>query len=71
MLCSASLAAFEQRSIANVAFDEARTLAAERFQPVDDIGAAVAEIVENEQVMPGLCQRNAGVRADVAGAAGD
>ena len=63
--------AFEQRRIANVAFDEARALAAERFQPVDDIGAAVAEIVENEQVMPGLRQRNAGVRADVAGAAGD
>ena len=63
--------AIEQRRIANVAFDEGRAFAAESFQPVDDIGAAVAEVVENEQIMPGLCQRDAGVRTVVAGAASD
>ena len=43
----------------------------ERFQPVDDVGAAVAQVVEDQQVVPGLRQRNAGVRADKAGTAGD
>jgi hypothetical protein len=59
-------ALIEHDGVADVAFDEAGTLAAEGFQPVDDIGATVAEIVEYEQVIDGLRQGNARVRADAA-----
>ena len=33
--------------------------------------AAIAKVVQNQQVVAGLRKRNAGVRADIPGAAGD
>jgi hypothetical protein len=61
----------EQGGVAHVAFDQRQGLAGEGVQALRHVGLAVAEVVEQHDVVPGLGQRHGRVAADVAGAAGE
>ena len=61
----------QQRGITNIALDELWPLAAERFQSIDDAHPAVAQVIEDNDVVTRLGECHAGVGADVAGTAGD
>ena len=61
----------QERGVTNIALDELRARAAEYLQSIDDAFLTVAEVVENDDVVSSLGKRHAGVRADVAGTAGD
>ncbi len=55
----------------NIAVDKPWPLAAERFQSIDDAHPTVAQVIQDNDVVTRLRERYAGVRADVAGTAGD
>ena len=61
----------QRGAVADVAFDEGRGFACQRADAAQRFGGAVDEVVEDDDVMPCLQEDEDGVRADVAGAAGD
>lgn len=63
--------AIQRTAVAHVAADEYRRAARQLRHPVQRPGRAVAEVVEHHHVKACLQQRQCGVGADVAGAAGD
>jgi len=63
--------AIEQAGVANVSLDEAGPLAGDLLDAVNDDRRAVAEIVEHDGVVAGVDQFDTGMRAHIAGAAGE
>ena len=63
--------AVQRRAVADIHPLKHRRLAADLLQPVQHLGRAVREIIHPHHRKAGLLQRNPGVRADVAGGAGE
>jgi hypothetical protein len=57
--------------IPDIAFDEFDFFTGDACNPRQRFGLAVAKIIEHGDVVPGVKQFHAGVRADIAGAASD
>jgi hypothetical protein len=53
--------AAQKRGVAHVAFDKSRAATADTFEPVDDNGLAVAQVIENRYLEPGLQQLDTGM----------
>ena len=60
-----------QGGITHIALDEDRPRARQGSDAVDHVGLAVAEVVEQNDLVSGLDQRHGRMAADVAGAAGE
>ena len=61
----------QQTAIAHVAFEKRRPLARYLLDAVEHLALAVRKIVDHGDIMPRRKKRNAGVRTDETGAAGD
>jgi len=60
--------AFDGRLVADVALDDNQRLATDLLNAVQRCGIAVAEVIENNDLLTGVEKVNAGMRAHVPGA---
>jgi hypothetical protein len=57
--------------ITNIRFDKNGLTATDLPDPPDNRGIAIAEVVQNDDIMAGVQQRNTGMRTDKACPAGE
>ena len=61
----------ECRGVAHIGLDEPRLSAGDAADATQGFGAAVAEVVQHQRRIAGFDERDAGMHADIAAAAGD